>query len=132
MSIVNKMDRDRREADSRHRAERRRDEVERQKDAQAQKVQPARKDGKPLYFFVPPATVEGGVCYHCEQNGLTVRHKFGHLFMNDPANPPVGRKRGECFTLCRHHLPDDAVIFNPQSGRCQNKEGHDLGVDGNG
>jgi hypothetical protein len=27
------------------------------------------------------------------------------------------------FTICVHHLPDDAVIYNPRTNMCRNKAG---------
>lgn len=87
--------------------------------AMNRKMGNARSDGRPLYFDIPPG--ERVQCYHCIRNGLKVEYTNGQAFMNDPANSPD--PEGGVFTVCLHHIPEDAVIFNPGSGACRNKSG---------
>ena len=79
----------------------------------------ARLDGRPLYYDVGPG--ERRPCYICECNGLLMTYGVNDIFMNDPANAPDGSN--DIFTICRHHLPDDAVIYNQATNLCRNKEG---------
>ena len=81
---------------------------------------PARADGRPLYMDI------GGQdhveCYQCLKNGLTdIRYRGKEAVMNDPANSPAGDK--DIYTICIHHLPEDAVIYDPSTNLCRNKSG---------
>lgn len=80
---------------------------------------PARQDGRPLYFDTFPGSMMP--CFVCRQIGLQATYL--QSFMNDPANPPPGAEAGSVHTVCKHHLPDDVVIYNPQTEECRNKEG---------
>lgn len=131
LSRERRTDPDRREADSRHRAERKRDAKEKLLQAQADQIQPSRADGRPLYFLVAPHEVNGATCYYCNRIGLLVQHhRHGQVVMNDPANPPEGCEKGEMHTICRPHLPENAVIFNPDTGMLHNKAGDQTWKDG--
>lgn len=94
---------------------------ERQQAALAEKMPPARADGRPMYYDIPVG--DRALCYHCVRNGINVQHNHGRIVQNDPANPPPGRPKGEMFTICVHHLPDNAVIYNPTNNLCRNKAG---------
>jgi hypothetical protein len=79
----------------------------------------ARRDGRPLYY-----DTQHGVempCVLCERAGLTVKHRHPNVFLNDPANSP--KDPGSIYTICKGHLPEDAVIYDPISRRCRNKSG---------
>lgn len=89
----------------------------------------ARPDGRPLYydlqvgFRVP--------CLHCASLlGLGHAHGRGEAYMNDPANSPVTGPDGlpdeAIYYLCKHHTPDNAVIFDPITGECHNKSGTEV------
>lgn len=90
--------------------------------ARAQGLSPARADGRPLYFDI--GQTDSVICFYCARAGLSgIRYKVGEAVMNDPANPPEGRPQGEMHTICIHHLPDNAVIYNPRSNFCRTKSG---------
>lgn len=91
-------------------------------DARLKAMPPARPDKRPLYFDINAGDrVE---CYHCLKAGLKgIFHEHRRAVMSDPANPPAGEPKGDMFTICVNHLPDDAVIFNPVTGHCRNKSG---------
>lgn len=81
---------------------------------------PARQDGRPLYFDISPH--EQVTCYQCYQNGLhDILYRGGEAFMADPANSPDGSQ--DLLFLCKHHLPEDAVIYNSATNICRNKAG---------
>jgi hypothetical protein len=81
---------------------------------------PARGDGRPLYYDINPR--DQVKCFHCEKAGIKgLRYGHNEAFMNDPANAPDGSN--DIFTVCRGHLPDNAVIYNPTSNLCRDKSG---------
>lgn len=87
----------------------------------AKNMPPARADKRPLYF-----DIHGGdrvQCYVCLKAGLHSKYKTGEAVMSDPANPPEGEPKGSIFTICKHHLPNNAVIYNPRNNFCRNKSG---------
>ena len=81
---------------------------------------PARADGRPLYYDINPG--DKVKCYYTEKAGMK-GIRFGHneAFMNDPANAPDGSNG--IFTISRGYLPDNAVIYNPTTNLCRNKDG---------
>lgn len=92
-------------------------------------IAPARADGRPLYFDLG-GTGDRVPCYHCERLGLNALHGRGEAYMNDPANSPVrtpqGFSDGGCYFICKGHTPDNAVIYDPQTGECHNKSGTEV------
>lgn len=92
------------------------------------KLPPARQDGRPLYYdltLAPSADNPTGKvgCYRCTERGLTgILYGPGEAFIADPANSPSGH-HGDLLTICKAHLPDNAVIYNPQTNYCRNKDG---------
>ena len=95
----------------------------------AKNMQPARPDRRPLYY-----DVGGGdrvQCYLCLKQGLHSKYKVGEAAMSDPANPPDGEPKGSMFTICKHHLPENAVIYNPRNNYCRNKVGDEWWEEGN-
>lgn len=82
---------------------------------------PAREDKRPQFYDINAG--DHVVCYYCLRAGLKSLYRVGQAVMNDPANPPEGRPKGEMHTVCKHHLPEDAVIYNPRTNMCRNKAG---------
>jgi hypothetical protein len=80
----------------------------------------ARRDGRPLYYQTAPGKV--APCYLCERAGLKMVHRYPNLFINDPANSPG--HPGSIYFLCIGHLPRNAVIYDPMSRRCRDKQGN--------
>ena len=95
--------------------------LERKRAAQADTISAARRDGRPQYYDVPLGTE--AQCYHCVASGVIAVHRTGRVVQNDPANPPGNEPKGSMFTICNHHLPDNAVVYNPRSNLCRNKAG---------
>lgn len=89
----------------------------------------ARQDGRPLYYDIAPNEKVG--CFECETRGLHGM-RFGQFegFMADPANSPTGHG-GDLMTLCKAHLPEDAVIYNPGTNLCRNKSGDNTWMEDN-
>lgn len=87
--------------------------------AKMKPLPPARLDGRPLYNDVRPG--ERAACFVCEKRGLTALYGVGEVFMCDPANSPTGQR--ETVSVCKHHIPDNAVIYNPWTNKCRNKAG---------
>jgi hypothetical protein len=89
--------------------------------AEMKRMPPARRDGRPLYYDISAG--DKVQCFSCAKNGITVSHGHHQAVMNDPANPPAGEDRGDMFTTCIHHLPDNAVIYDPHTNLCRSKSG---------
>jgi hypothetical protein len=87
--------------------------------AASRKLPPAREDGRPLYYDITPSSRVQ--CYYCDRNGLTMFYSYGNAFMNDPANSPDGS--GDVHTVCKGHLPNNAVIYDPRTNLCRDKGG---------
>lgn len=95
--------------------------LERKRQELANQISPARADGRPMYYDIPFG--DSAQCYFCVKHGVSAVHRHGRIVQNDPANPPDGQPKGSMFTICVHHLPDDAVIYNPRNNLCRNKAG---------
>lgn len=80
---------------------------------------PARQDKRPLYYDIGGA--DRVQCFECDKAGLVALYGRNEAFMNDPANSPDGS--GDIHTICKHHLPDDAVIYNATTNVCRDKSG---------
>lgn len=88
----------------------------------------ARQDGRPLFYDINAMDKVG--CYWCELRGMMgMRYTVNEAFMADPANSPDGS--GDMFTVCKGHLPDDAVIYNPTSNMCRDKTGTNTWMEDN-
>lgn len=82
-------------------------------------LKPARTDGRPLFFDTSPT--DRVQCFICLMHGITQQYPGGEAFMNDRANSPA--KDGLVYTICKGHLPENAVIFHPGTGTCRTKDG---------
>jgi len=80
---------------------------------------PARQDGRPLYYDISLA--DRVMCHDCIKAGLNMLYGRGEAFMCDPANSPTGER--DIHTICKHHIPDNAVIYDATSNMCRNKAG---------
>lgn len=90
-------------------------------DLQKPTLAPARGDGRPLYYRLPENPTLRVACARCEQTLPGVRWNHANAVWCDPANSPFGD--GSVHTICIHHLPDDAVIYNPVNNECRDKNG---------
>lgn len=97
---------------------------ERKAAEQAAAMPPARADGRPQYYDVPPGSEVQ--CFFCVKNGVSAVHRHGRAVQSDPANPPDGQPKGSMFTVCLRHLPENAVIYNPINNFCRNKGGDNV------
>lgn len=93
----------------------------------------ARADGRPQYYDIAPS--DRVQCYHCLREGLESQYGQGEGFLADPANSP--HKEGDVVTermmqavcadgvlsICKNHVPDNAVIFHPGRNECRSKDG---------
>lgn len=84
----------------------------------------ARPDGRPLYYDVTGETRRE--CYYCARAGLEIFFGPGEIVMNDPANPPEGAEPYSIHTISVGRLPDNAVIYNPGTNKCRNKDGSEV------
>lgn len=89
-------------------------------------VSAARADGRPQYYDITAGDLVQ--CVICVPNGITAQYKRGEAYMNDPANSPVidrksGKQDGGVYCVCKGHIPDNAVIYDPMSNQCRNKVG---------
>lgn len=79
----------------------------------------ARADGRPQYYDVAPG--DRIQCYHCLLKGLHSQYTRGEGFLADWANSPAGDTN--VYTVCRAHIEDNAVIFDPATNTCRTKDG---------
>lgn len=92
----------------------------------------ARADGRPQYYDIAPNDeVE---CVMCQAHGITVTHRRGEAYLNDPANSPVidrqtNKPDAGVYIVCKGHIPDNAVIYDPIEGTCRNKAGDQTWVE---
>lgn len=77
-----------------------------------------RGDGRPEVY---DTVGEGHTCMMCDREGhILRRYKGGEIFLvppNNVANASVG------WMICRAHLPDDVVIYDPRTDMCRDKSG---------
>lgn len=93
------------------------------------RMPPARPDGRPLYFDLPPPSLVP--CHFCATGlSLGAAYKRGEAYMNDPANSPVlgadGQPDESIYYVCKHHAPENVVIYDPLTGECHNKSGTEV------
>lgn len=82
-------------------------------------ISQARPDGRPQYYDIaPPDRVQ---CYYCSRNGNNAQYGRGEAVINDPGNSP--ENDGGVYTLCVHHLPENAVIHDPLENVTRTKDG---------
>jgi hypothetical protein len=80
-----------------------------------------RPDGRPEAYDVP-ATFRGE-CVICAQEGKSdVLLSRNEVFMMSPSY----WEDNEAHFMCRGHLPENTVIFDPVSGTCRDKPGHNV------
>jgi hypothetical protein len=82
-----------------------------------------RPDGRPEVYDVAPHGAGqnvGYICFICQSQGhLERRFDSGEVFMTSPVNTPDNAT----LLVCKEHLPDNAVIFSPFTGKCRDKSG---------
>lgn len=81
-------------------------------------------DDSPLYY--PAAGDPNGnlACAVCLRSGIIAKHRLSNLFMNDPHSNPWGDKGDQAvYYVCRHHVPENAMIYVPADGTVRNKQG---------
>lgn len=90
----------------------------------------ARPDGRPLYFDLPSDEMKVPCLFCAAQLGMRRPYKRGDVVFNDPANSPVTGPHGQpdevVYFICKHHLPDNAVIYDPISDMCRDKSGQNV------
>lgn len=87
-----------------------------------------RDDGRPEVYDTGTVPVsEGHPCFVCNSRGFIWRrfHLNNEVFMTSPVNTPGA----EIAFVCREHLPEDTVIFNPVTNECRNKAGDNVWVE---
>lgn len=96
----------------------------REKQAMAELLNLVRPDGRPEVYDVAPfddPQADGYVCFVCQSQGHLFRRyrNTGDVFMTSPVNTPGN----QALLVCKEHLPDEAVIFSPFTGKCRDKKG---------
>lgn len=82
-------------------------------------ISQARADGRPQYYDIMPG--DRVQCHDCLLNKNYAQYGRGEGFIADPGNSPAGD--GGVYTLCKGHLPDDAVIHDPVENLTRTKDG---------
>lgn len=85
-----------------------------------QAISAARRDGRPQYYDIMDG--DRCQCYVClKENNNPQQYGRGEGFMADPGNSP--EDDGGVYTLCKGHLPDNAVIHDPVRNMTRTKDG---------
>ena len=79
----------------------------------------ARPDGRPEAYDVPNIDGQEFECGMCADLGLLIKGGQNEIFMMSPAYFEDGKPH----FLCREHLPDNTVIYNPETNKCRDKSG---------
>lgn len=87
-----------------------------------------RPDGRPECYDVPPVPIGMGykcaVCIH--ETGDSPKYPARQAFMCNP----IDAKDEQSHFVCKRHLPDDIVIFDPLSNTCRDKSGQNVWTEG--
>lgn len=90
----------------------------------------SRPDGRPeayrLTKAVRAAMTGKWECALCKMEGKQVIHPAREMVMTNP----VDSADGQPHMVCVGHLPDDIVIFDPDTNQCSNKDGTAVWVEG--
>lgn len=83
-----------------------------------------RSDGRPQAYDLPERMQPSYVCSVCTLKGRPdLRYSGGgDIVMLDPADTVDGRDHH----VCRDHLPEDIVIFNPVTAKCRDFTGENV------
>jgi hypothetical protein len=84
---------------------------------ESQKIVVTRPDGRPEVYDVP-----SGVTFHCEQSALEGKpsaYQKGQVVMVNPLDSEDGKEH----FIHVSYLPDDVVIYDPETNQCRNKDG---------
>jgi hypothetical protein len=81
-----------------------------------------RADGRPEVYVPGPHSMGGKYkCFACNQEGHVTRdHDADNIFLVAPLNAPNNAVGG---MICKQHLPDDVVIYDPRTDMCRDKSG---------
>ena len=86
------------------------------------RVDVSRPDGRPEAYDAPKGST-GLTCILCvEENKFGVRYNAGEIFMCSPADS----SDGQAHLVCMGHVPENIVIYNPETGLCRSKDGSDV------
>lgn len=83
----------------------------------SQKIVVSRPDGRPEVY-----DVKAGLTFHCEfcaAQGLPSGFQKGEIVMTNPVDSPDG----QMHFLHVSYLPDDVVIYDPETDMCRDKSG---------
>lgn len=82
-------------------------------------ISQARKDGRPQYYDIMDG--DRCQCALCLRKGNQSQYPRGSGFISDPGNSPM--KDGGVYTICKAHLPENAVIHDPAKNLTRTKDG---------
>lgn len=81
-----------------------------------------REDGRPEVYDVDlfNGSGSGYICFVCDSRGhILRRHQPPNVYMASPVNSPGN----VASFVCKEHLPENAVIYNPKTNKCRDKAG---------
>lgn len=82
-----------------------------------------RADGRPEAYDMPGLAVAGVRCAACA--GTDKRDQVygvGEIFMCSP----IDAADGQAHMVCKDHLPDNVVIYDPKTNTCRDKSGDNV------
>ncbi len=83
------------------------------------RVNVSRPDGRPEAYDIP-SNQPAMPCAVCAAEGKTgLRYKPGEVVMASP----IDANDGEAHLVCLGHLPENIVIYNPETDTCRNRDG---------
>lgn len=84
------------------------------------RVMITRPDGRPEAYDIPMADAP---CEMCIQEGHGHPYPRGKVVLASP----IDTNDGQVHTVCvEKHVPDNIVIYDPQSGLCRDKSGQNV------
>lgn len=82
-----------------------------------------RPDGRPEAYAVPDVGTERGYrCTSCVSKGHTGLHPANRIAMMSPMN----MESGESEFLCMDCIPENTVIYDPNTNKCRDVKGENV------
>lgn len=79
----------------------------------------SRPDGRPEAYDIPSNQAPMPCALCAEEGKIGIRYKPGEIVMSSP----IDAADGQAHLVCLGHLPENIVIYNPETNTCRNRDG---------
>lgn len=86
------------------------------------RVNVSRPDGRPEAYMPPAEARISGGTWSCVLCLPGIRHQWREVVLCSP----IDSSDGQAHIVCRGHLPDDIVIFDPVTNKTYDKSGNEI------